>query len=217
MNVFSDFLLKAIVEINKMTNNIIPLFPLNMVVFPKENISLHIFEDRYKKMISNCISTKSEFGIILKKNNRIADVGCTVIVDKLLKTYSSGELDITLFGMERFKVLDKFKKDDLLFANISKIDEAYDLVDKKSFSIILDKYLKLLLSFNIKHDIRNEMNKNISFDFTKSVIIPSLIKQEFLELSNESERINFIDLFLDSVINNSNTNGLFDQSKNLYN
>ena len=217
MNVFSDFLLKAIVEINKMTNNIIPLFPLNMVVFPKENISLHIFEDRYKKMISNCISTKSEFGIILKKNNRIADVGCTVIVDKLLKTYSSGELDITLFGMERFKVLDKFKKDDLLFANISKIDEAYDLVDKKSFSIILDKYLKLLLSFNIKHDIRNEMNKNISFDFTKSVIIPSLIKQEFLELSNESERINFIDLFLDSVINNSNTNDLFDQSKNLYN
>ena len=204
-----------------MTNNIIPLFPLNMVVFPKENISLHIFEDRYKKMISNCISTKSEFGIILKKNNRIADVGCTVIVDKLLKTYSSGELDITLFGMERFKVLDKFKKDDLLFANISKIDEAYDLVDKKSFSIILDKYLKLLLSFNIKHDICNEMNKNISFDFTKSVIIPSLIKQEFLELSNESERIDFIDLFLDSVINNSNSNSnsnnLFAQSKNLYN
>jgi len=203
--------------VNKDSNIIIPLFPLNMVVFPKENISLHIFEDRYKKMISNCISTKSEFGIILKKNNRIADVGCTVIVDKLLKTYSSGELDITLFGMERFKVLDKFKKDDLLYANISKIDEAYDLVDKNSFSIILDKYLKLLLSFNIKHDIRNEMNKNISFDFTKSVIIPSLIKQEFLELSNESERIDFIDLFLDSVINNSNTNDLFDQSKNLYN
>ena len=204
-----------------MTNNIIPLFPLNMVVFPKENISLHIFEDRYKKMISNCISTKSEFGIIFKKNNRIVDVGCTVKVDKILKTYSSGELDITLFGMERFKVLDKFKKDDLLFANISKIDEAYDLVDKKSFSIILDKYLKLLLSFNIKHDIRNEMNKNISFDFTKSVIIPSLIKQEFLELSNESERIDFIDLFLDSVINNSNSNSnsnnLFAQSKNLYN
>jgi len=203
--------------VNKDSNIIIPLFPLNMVVFPKENISLHIFEDRYKKMISNCISTKSEFGIILKKNNRIADVGCTVIVDKLLKTYSSGELDITLFGMERFKVLDKFKKDDLLYANISKIDEAYDLVDKNSFSIILDKYLKLLLSFNIKHDIRNEMNKNISFDFTKSVIIPSLIKQEFLELSNESERIDFIDLFLDSVINNSNTNDLFDQSQNLYN
>ena len=188
-----------------------------MVVFPKENISLHIFEDRYKKMISNCISTKSEFGIILKNHNMISDIGCTVMVDKLLKTYSSGELDVTLFGMERFKVLDKFKKDDLLYANISKLDEAYDLVDKSSFSKILDKYLKLLLSFNIKHDIRNEMNKNISFDFTNSVIIPSLIKQEFLELSNESERIDFIDLFLDSVINNSNTNDLFDQSKNLYN
>ena len=188
-----------------------------MVVFPKENISLHIFEDRYKRMISNCISTKSEFGIILKKNNKISNIGCTVVVDKLLKTYTSGELDITLYGKERFKVLDKFKKDDLLYANISKIDEAYDLVDKNNFSMILDKYLKLLLSFDIKHDIHNEMNKNISFDFTKSVIIPSLIKQEFLELSNESERINFIGLFLDSVINNSNSNNLFDQSKNIYN
>jgi Lon protease-like protein len=202
---------------NKMITNIIPLFPLNMVVFPKENISLHIFEDRYKKMISNCISSKSEFGIILKNNNIISNIGCTVMVDKLLKTYSTGELDITLNGIERFKILDKFKQDDLLFANISKIDEAYDLVDKNSFSMILDKYLKLLLSFNIKHDIHNEMNKNISFDFTKSVVIPSLIKQEFLELSNESERIDFIDIFLDSVINNSDSNNLFDQSKNLYN
>ena len=188
-----------------------------MVVFPKENISLHIFEDRYKKMISNCISSKSEFGIILKNNNIISNIGCTVKVDKLLKTYSTGELDVTLNGIERFKILDKFKQDDLLFANISKIDEAYDLVDKNSFSMILDKYLKLLLSFNIKHDIHNEMNKNVSFDFTKSVIIPSLIKQEFLELSNESERIDFIDIFLDSVINNSDSNNLFDQSKNLYN
>jgi len=203
--------------VNKVNNIIIPLFPLNMVVFPKENISLHIFEDRYKKMISNCISSKSEFGIILKNNNIISNIGCTVMVDKLLKTYSTGELDVTLNGIERFKILDKFKQDDLLFANISKIDEAYDLVDKNSFSMILDKYLKLLLSFNIKHDIHNEMNKNISFDFTKSVIIPSLIKQEFLELSNESERIDFIDIFLDSVINNSDSNNLFDQSKNLYN
>jgi Lon protease-like protein len=203
--------------VNKVNNIIIPLFPLNMVVFPKENISLHIFEDRYKKMISNCISSKSEFGIILKNNNIISNIGCTVMVDKLLKTYSTGELDVTLNGIERFKILDKFKQDDLLFANISKIDEAYDLVDKNSFSMILDKYLKLLLSFNIKHDIYNEMNKNISFDFTKSVIIPSLIKQEFLELSNESERIDFIDIFLDSVINNSDSNNLFDQSKNLYN
>jgi Lon protease-like protein len=203
--------------VNKVNNIIIPLFPLNMVVFPKENISLHIFEDRYKKMISNCISSKSEFGIILKNNNIISNIGCTVMVDKLLKTYSTGELDVTLNGKERFKILDKFKQDDLLFANISKIDEAYDLVDKNSFSMILDKYLKLLLSFNIKHDIHNEMNKNISFDFTKSVIIPSLIKQEFLELSNESERIDFIDIFLDSVINNSDSNNLFDQSKNLYN
>ena len=61
----------------------------------------------------------------------------------------------------------------------------------------------MLLTFNIDHDIQSEMNKKISFDFTKNILIPNNIKQEFLELPNESDRIIFIDQFLDSIIKQS--------------
>ena len=56
--------------------------------------------------------------------------------------------------------------------------------------------------FDIKHDIQNEMKKKVSFDFTKNILIPNNIKQEFLELEDESDRIIFIDNFLDSIFSN---------------
>ncbi|MDC0145569.1 hypothetical protein OAI93_03120, partial [bacterium] len=66
-----------------------------------------------------------------------------------------------------------------------------------------DKYLKLLLTFEIDHDIQSEMNKKNSFDFTKNILIPNNIKQDFLELENESDRVLFIDNFLDSIVENA--------------
>ena len=74
------------------------------------------------------------------------------------------------------------------------IDEKYDYMDKKIFSQILDKYLQVLLSYNVNHNIQNEINKTKSFDFTKDVVIPTALKQEFLELEDEFQRMIFIKL-----------------------
>ena len=188
-----------------MSNNIlkINLFPINISILPDELVPLHIFEDRYKKMVSNCLENNQEFGIIYKENNEIKNIGCSVSIKKVYQKYDDGKYDILVQGTKRFQIKSLSKKDDILIGEIKFFNEFYNKVNSTKFNKVLDKYLKLLLTFNIKHDIESEMDKKTSFDFTRNILIPNNIKQEFLELENESDRIDFIDIFLDSVIKNA--------------
>jgi Lon protease-like protein len=83
---------------------LIPLFPLNVVVFPRTQLPLHIFEERYKEMVGNVIRDESEFGIVLAKENGIVNAGCTVAVEKVLQMYPDGRMDILALGRRRFEI-----------------------------------------------------------------------------------------------------------------
>ena len=181
----------------------IPLFPIKIAILPEEILPLHIFEDRYKKMISESISSNQPFGIIYKDKGQISNIGCAVCINKIINKYEDGKYDILVKGQYRFKITKSFKKENLWHAQIKTIDERYDYMDQKIFAQILDKYLQVLLSYNINHNIQNEMTKTKSFDFTKDVVIPTPLKQEFLELEDEPQRMIFIEQFLDSIISNS--------------
>lgn len=80
---------------------IIPLFPLGIVALPGAPIPLHIFEERYKEMISRCIEQGRVFGIVLFSGERMADAGCTVRVLEVLKRYDDGRMDILTREIER--------------------------------------------------------------------------------------------------------------------
>ena len=79
-------------------------------------------------------------------------------------------------------------------------------MDPKIFNYILDKYLKVLLSNNANQNIQDELNKSISFDFTKNLVIPTQIKQEFLELEDEFARMKYIENFLDNILKSESSN-----------
>ena len=178
----------------------IPLFPINISILPDELIPLHIFEDRYKKMVSKSLERNKEFGIIYKQKEDMKNIGCSVSIKKVYQKYDDGKYDILIQGQKRFEIKSLFKESELLIGEVEFLNEFYEMADKNKFNKVLDKYLKLLLTFKIDHDIQSEMNKKKSFDFTKNILIPNEIKQEFLELENESKRLIFIDNFLDSVI-----------------
>jgi len=73
----------------------IPLFPLNMVVLPFEQVPLHIFEPRYKKMIDESLKNNTPFGIVSKSNGSVDSVGCSLKVTKVrLATAQSTNRDI---------------------------------------------------------------------------------------------------------------------------
>jgi Lon protease-like protein len=87
-----------------MSSRLIPLFPLQLVVFPRTNLSLHIFEERYKEMTGKAMRENSEFGIVLAKDKGIVNAGCTVKIEKLMHLYPDGRMDILTRGQRRFEI-----------------------------------------------------------------------------------------------------------------
>jgi Lon protease-like protein len=88
-----------------MRPGLLPLFPLQVVVFPRTALPLHIFEERYKEMVGAVIESNSEFGVVLSKDDGIVNAGCTVSIEKVLKRYPDGRLDIVTRGCRRFEVI----------------------------------------------------------------------------------------------------------------
>mgnify|MGYP001029098474 FL=1 len=105
-----------------MKNIKIPLFPLNIVVFPYEEVPLHIFEPRYKKMITESIENNTPFGIVLNNNGSVDNIGCSLNVTKVLKHYDDGEYDLIATGKKCFQIIDKVKEGDLWIGNIEYLE-----------------------------------------------------------------------------------------------
>src|SRR5689334_2544507 len=88
-----------------MQDSLLPLFPLQVVLLPGSELPLHIFEDRYKEMIGEVLREKREFGVILASEKGIVDTGCTATIERVLREYPDGRLDILTRGRRRFEVL----------------------------------------------------------------------------------------------------------------
>ena len=86
--------------------NFIPIFPLGIVVYPGEQLNLHIFEPRYKQLVNDCHASKKAFGIPTVLNNKIQDYGSLVTISELSKVYDNGEMDIKTEGIQVFRILE---------------------------------------------------------------------------------------------------------------
>jgi len=106
-----------------MSSGTIPLFPLQVVVFPRTSLPLHIFEERYKEMIGNAIRDNSEFGIVLAREDGIVNAGCTVVVEKLAQMYPDGRMDIVTRGRRRFEIQSLNEEKDYLQAEVTFFDD----------------------------------------------------------------------------------------------
>jgi ATP-dependent Lon protease len=96
----------------------LPLFPLSVVLLPATPMPLHIFEERYKAMFSRLLPENGEFGIVLAKDDGIMNIGCSAKIDRVLKRYEDGRLDLIAVGQRRFRILDLDKNQEVLQADI---------------------------------------------------------------------------------------------------
>ena len=90
--------------------NFIPIFPLSVIVFPGENLNLHIFEPRYRQLITECFEQKNPFGIPAVVNKELKELGTLVEVKEIKKVYEDGKMDITTSGVQVFRVLELIKE-----------------------------------------------------------------------------------------------------------
>ena len=82
----------------------VPLFPLDVVLFPGTPLPLHIFEERYKEMVRECRTEQTSFGVVRAQREGLAVIGCMAKIVRILHEYEDGRLDILCEGGERFEI-----------------------------------------------------------------------------------------------------------------
>ena len=195
--------------INNIIMYTIPLFPLNMVVLPFEQVPLHIFEPRYKKMIDESLKNNTPFGLYQKIMAQLIVLAVRLKVTKIIKHYESGEYDLIATGDKCFQVIERSKINDLWVGNIEYM-KTPEIEDKNILKSVQNKYLELLIKLKNEKNFELLMDKDISFQFLTGISLPIDIKRSILMLDNETKRLIYInDLFkkiLSQKIQNTENN-----------
>src|SRR5688572_9431835 len=87
------------------TRESFPLFPLGLVLLPGEAVPLHIFEERYKLMIGECLAEEREFGILWLSDDGLREIGCAARIARVMERFEDGRLNIVAEGTSRFRLL----------------------------------------------------------------------------------------------------------------
>lgn len=113
----------------------IPMFPLNMVLLPGETKTLHIFEERYKQLVSDCLLNEAHFGIPFIHQKSMGDYGIEVKISNVIKKYENGEMDIAIEGVRVFKIIEfsKVLTPKLYGAGVIQYEE--EILDKPSHAL----------------------------------------------------------------------------------
>jgi len=101
----------------------IPIFPLEVVLFPGEMLPLHIFEPRYKEMIRECDEKQQPFGVVLAVDDGLAEVACTADLLQIAKTYANGEMDIITIGRRVCRILELIEERSFYEAHVEYLED----------------------------------------------------------------------------------------------
>jgi len=170
----------------------IPLFPLELVLMPSMPLPLHIFEERYKLMIGECLEQKREFGVVYQKGSDMKKIGCTANIVQVLRRFDDGRLDIMTQGVNRFRIEHIYEDKPYLQAEVIYFDDER----KEGADNLITDGIKLLEQLDVmtgkKRDYKSLSRldrKTISFVISYNDVFSMEEKQSFLEMTSTSERI----------------------------
>jgi Lon protease-like protein len=182
-------------QFSMQSESTIPLFPLGLVLMPQIPLPLHIFEERYKLMIGECLAEDREFGIVYFNATDIQAVGCTARILKVIKRYDDGRLDILTRGQKRFLIKEICDDKAYLTASVTYFDDEKQ-ADDSGWQDLADRGMALLKQFT------STLESEEGDDFTKKMDFKSISfllagcegfsheeKQRFLEMTSTGERL----------------------------
>jgi ATP-dependent Lon protease len=178
-------------------NFTIPIFPLNLVVFPDSKYPLHIFEERYKILLQKCLQDNSGFGIVASIDKRISDVGVYVKVTEILKTYLNGELDIVVQGVERFLINStSLHPYGYYVVDVEKYDDENMIVDPRLNDELQSEFEEIveLANYKLEDAFWNNLKstKLKSYKIAEKSGLTYEQQQELLIIKNENERLSYL-------------------------
>lgn len=181
--------------------SLLPIFPLPLVLFPTIPLPLHIFEPRYKEMVSECMDQNAVFGIIHAKQDAMAEVGCTARILEVLKRYEDGRLDILTQGQRRFEVVHVNQERSFLRAEVTYFDDEGSDAGGEAREQLVQLHKQLLaLSGEQNPEIPSESLPELAFDVAARVPLDLEFKQSLLTLRSESERVSSLIAYYQALI-----------------
>jgi Lon protease-like protein len=182
----------------------IAIFPLNLVVFPYSKYPLHIFENRYKKMIQKCMDNDEGFGIIAKIGEEISSIGSYVTILKILKKYITGEMDIVVKAQKRFHILDYvIGPDGYYIANVEEYPDFDSEIDNDLVEELQTRFEKILdkINYHLEESFwKNYYSTTVkSFKLAEKSGLSLEQQQTLLSIQNENERLSFLLEYFENV------------------
>jgi Lon protease-like protein len=174
---------------------LLPLFPLSVVLLPRHVLPLHIFEDRYKEMIGAVLDTGSEFGVVLAAKEGIARVGCTATVEQVLQRYDDGRLDIMTRGQRRFAIRTLDQEKEYLRASV----EYFDDEETEAPSDLRIEALRVCAELPKGEDVEEDARLLLSFQLAQRVEDLDF-RQQLLMSRSEADRLRRIIRFAPNYV-----------------
>jgi Lon protease-like protein len=177
-----------------------PLFPLGIVALPTESVPLHVFEDRYRRMIEECLLAGREFGIVWLSDEELKPIGCACEIEKVLERMQDGRLNILARGTRPFRLVER--QHDLAYPAgvVEFLAEHDEEANPSAARTARELYRELVEQATDKRLEDHELQEMDAYRMAATVEFGVDAKQELLELRSENARLHLLALLLRAAI-----------------
>jgi len=182
--------------------NFIPVFPLGIVVYPGEELNLHIFEPRYKQLITDIKENKKPFGIPAVINDKVNEMGTLVELVEISKVYDNGEMDIKTKGLKVFRVLELVKSipDKLYSGAIVNYPDNHTKGNEALMKKVVEGIRQLHVILKVKKDFGKAEKNLSSYEVAHHAGLSLTEEYELLQLMHELQRQEYLKQHLLKVL-----------------
>ncbi|HSD76876.1 MAG TPA: LON peptidase substrate-binding domain-containing protein [Solirubrobacteraceae bacterium] len=169
-----------------------PLFPLGLVALPHEYVPLHIFEERYKAMIGECLSGEREFGIVWAAEDGTRHVGCAMEVAEVLERMDDGRLNILARGTRPFRLVEEGPDRPYPSATVEFLEDKHEQPDPATRRAAHEAYAALVEAATDKVLGDDELRPLGAYGMAATVDFGLEAKQGLLDLRSENARLRLV-------------------------
>ncbi|HTX44710.1 MAG TPA: LON peptidase substrate-binding domain-containing protein [Solirubrobacteraceae bacterium] len=169
-----------------------PLFPLGLVALPGELIPLHIFEERYKTMMNECLESEREFGIVWLSDDGLKTIGCAARIETVLERMEDGSMNLVTRGTRRFRVVQRLGHLAYPAGVIEFVHDRDDELDESLLSSAREAYADLVKRATDREPEADELSGMGAYDMAATVDFGLDAKQGLLDLRSENARLRLV-------------------------
>jgi Lon protease-like protein len=177
-----------------------PLFPLGIVLLPEEVVPLHIFEDRYKLMVGECLEYEREFGIVWLSDSGLREVGCTAAITELLETMDDGRMNILVRGSKPFRLLRRIEDLPYPAGDIELLDDDGADPNPSSLEETRERYADLVERLTDSRPDDAQLDELGAYGIAATIDFAHDAKQSLLESRSEEERLTMLSELIASAM-----------------